>query len=101
MTQAMEKEMNLEEALKEIERLESVIEEKDREIAELRKKKNAGRKKNNAQWQESYDVFVSLYEQGLSMVEIESKVESSRRTLYRYKAYYDALKKGNNESARD
>lgn len=93
--------MNLEEALKEIERLNKVIIEKDREIEELCKKKNAGRKKNNEQWQESYNAFAELYEQGVSMLEIVNKMECSRRTCYRYKAYYEALKKGKDESARD
>ena len=36
--------MNLEEALKEIERLNRIIIEKDREIKKLRSQKNAGRK---------------------------------------------------------
>lgn len=85
--------MNLEEALREIERLKQIIDEKDKEIETLQKKKNAGRKKNNAQWQESYNAFVELYEQGLSMVEIIDKSECSRRTCYRYKSYYDNLKK--------
>lgn len=89
--------MYLEEALKEIERLNRIIEEKDAEIEELRKKKNAGRKKNNAKWQESYNAFVNLYEQGLSMVEIIDKSECSRRTCYRYKSYYDSLMKKRNE----
>lgn len=89
--------MNLEEALKEIERLNQIISEKDKEIEDLRKKKNAGRKKNNAQWQESYNDFVKLYEQGLSMVEIIDKSECSRRTCYRYKTYYDNLMKAKEE----
>ena len=93
--------MKLEEALKEIERLNRVIIEKDREIKRLRSQKNAGRKKNNAQWQESYNAFVELYENGMSRVEIVDKSECSRRTLYRYKAYYEALRKGENESTRD
>lgn len=85
--------MTLEEALKEIERLEKIIQEKDQEIESLRKKKNAGRKKNNAQWQASYDSFVSLYEAGLAMGEIIERSECSRRTCYRYKEYYDRLAK--------
>ena len=83
--------MNLEEALKEIERLNQIISEKDKEIELLRKKKNAGRKKNNAQWQESYNEFVKLYEQGVPMVEIVERSECSRRTCYRYKEYYDKM----------
>ena len=89
--------MNLEDALREIERLNRIIEEKDAEIEVLRKKKNAGRKKNNAQWKESYDAFVALYEQGLTMVEIVEKSECSRRTCYRYKSYYDSLVKKKEE----
>ncbi len=85
--------MTLEQALKEIERLNLVIEAKDKELEDLRKKKNAGRKKNNAQWQASYNAFVELYEQGLTMVEIVERSECSRRTCYRYKTYYDNMKK--------
>lgn len=83
--------MNLEEALVEIDRLNQIIIEKDRELEELRRKKNAGRKKNNAKWQESYKAFVELYEQGIDMVEIVDTLEVSRRTCYRYKSYYDNL----------
>ena len=93
--------MNLEAALKEIERLNRIIAEKDREIERLREQKKAGRKKNNAQWQESYNRFVELYENGMSMVEIIDSSECSRRTLYRYKDYYEDLKKGKDEGTRD
>ena len=89
--------MNLEEALKEIERLNQIIKEKDEELEVLRKKKNAGRKPNNAQWQASYNAFVELYEQGLPMVEIVERSECSRRTCYRYKSYYDNLMKMKNK----
>ncbi len=85
--------MTLEEALLEIERLNKVIEYKNEEIEALKKKKNAGRKKNNEQWQKSYNAFVELYEQGLPMVEIINKSDCSRRTCYRYKEYYDKMKK--------
>ena len=84
--------MTLEEALLEIERLNKVIEYKNEEIEALKKKKNSGRKKNNEQWQKSYNAFVELYEQGLPMVEIVNMSECSRRTCYRYKEYYDRLK---------
>ncbi len=89
--------MNLEEALKEIERLNQIIAERDKEIEELRNKKNAGRKPQNEKWQESYNAFVDLYEQGMSMVEIIEKTEYSRRTCYRYKQYYDNLNKIQND----
>ena len=65
----------------------------------LRKKKNAGRKPNNAQWQASYNAFVALYEQGLPMVEIVERSECSRRTCYRYKSYYDNLMKMKDQEA--
>ena len=91
--------MNLEEALKEIERLNQIIKEKDEELEVLRKKKNAGRKPNNEKWQASYNAFVELYEQGLPMVEIVKRCEASRRTCYRYKSYYDNLMKMNNKEA--
>lgn len=85
--------MTLEEALKEIERLNYIIEDQEKEIEKLRLKKNAGRKPNNAKWQASYNAFVALYEQGLSMAEIVEQSECSRRTCYRYKTYYDNMKK--------
>lgn len=90
--------MNLEEALKEIERLNQIIKDKDEELEVLRNQKKAGRKKNNAQWQESYNAFVNLYEQGMTMVEIIDRLECSRRTCYRYKSYYDSLRKKYNEN---
>jgi predicted DNA-binding transcriptional regulator YafY len=33
------------------------------------------------------------YEKGLSIMEIVDKGDISRRTAYRYKAYYDMMKK--------
>lgn len=83
----------LEEALKEIERLNYIIEDQQKEIEKLRLKKNAGRKPNNEKWQKSYNAFVALYEQGLTMAEIVEQSECSRRTCYRYKTYYDNMKK--------
>ena len=85
--------MTLEEALKEIERLNLIIADQEKEIEKLRLKKNAGRKPNNEKWQKSYNAFVKMYEQGLTMAEIVDKSECSRRTCYRYKTYYDNLKK--------
>lgn len=85
------KNMTLEEAKKEIARLKEIIANQEAELEDLRKRKNAGRKPKNEKWQRSYQEFVDLYEQGLTMVEIAGKVSSSSRTCYRYKAYYDAL----------
>ncbi len=88
-----EETMTLEEALKEIERLNLIIEDQEKEIEKLRLKKNAGRKPNNEKWQKSYNAFVTLYEQGFSMAEIVEQSSCSRRTCYRYKTYYDNMKK--------
>ena len=85
--------MTLEEALKEIERLNYIIEDQQKEIEKLRLKKNAGRKPNNEKWQKSYNAFVELYEQGIPMAKIVAQSECSRRTCYRYKTYYDNMKK--------
>ena len=43
----------------------------------------------------SYNDFVALYEHGLTIMEIVNQGAISRRTAYRYKAYYDGLKKMN------
>ena len=43
----------------------------------------------------SYNDFVTLYEDGLTIMEIVDQGAISRRTAYRYKAYYDELKKMN------
>ncbi len=88
-----EVDMTLEEALKEIDRLNLIIEDQEKEIEKLRLKKNAGRKPNNEKWQKSYNAFVDLYEQGLTMAEIVEQSTCSRRTCYRYKTYYDNMKK--------
>lgn len=85
--------MTLDEALKEIERLNYIIEDQQTEIEKLRQQKTAGRKPKNEKWQASYHAFAALYEQGLSMAEIVEQSDCSRRTCYRYKAYYDNLKK--------
>lgn len=85
--------MTLEEALKEIERLNWIIADQEKEIEKLKQKKNAGRKPFNEKWQKSYNAFVILYEQGLSMAEIIEQSACSRRTCYRYKTYYDNMKK--------
>jgi len=38
--------------------------------------------------------FAAKYEAGMSIMEIVNLGEISRRTAYRYKSYYDALKHG-------
>ena len=41
----------------------------------------------------SYNDFVVKYESGMTIMEIVNQGEISRRTAYRYKAYYDELRK--------
>lgn len=43
----------------------------------------------------SYRDFAVKYEGGMTIMEIVAQGEISRRTAYRYKAYYDELQKNN------
>ena len=40
-----------------------------------------------------YNDFVAGYESGMTMVEIAKRNNVSERTIYRYKAYYNKVKK--------
>ena len=83
----MEKVITLEKALKRIEELEN-------ENAELREnRKLSGRQKHNAKWMAIYNDFVAGYESGMTMIEIARRNNVSERTIYRYKAYYDKMRK--------
>ena len=65
------------------------------EKQELEKYKNrayAGRKKHDSAWMQSYNAFVVQYEKGKTIMEIVEQGDISRRTAYRYKAYYKKLK---------
>ena len=46
----------------------------------------------NGTWR-IYNDFVAKYEKGMPIMEIVSNSDISRRTAYRYKAYYDEMKK--------
>lgn len=41
----------------------------------------------------SYNDFVVKYESGMTIMKIVNQGDISRRTAYRYKAYYDELRK--------
>ena len=58
-----------------------------------RNRKLSGRQKHNAKWMAIYNDFVVGYESGMTMVEIAKRNNVSERTIYRYKAYYDKMKK--------
>jgi len=81
----------LEEALNYIAKLEAENKELRGQLEHYKSAKPAGRKKHNTAWMASYNSFVVDYEKGLSIMEIVDKGDISRRTAYRYKAYYDEL----------
>ncbi|MBE5951953.1 MAG: resolvase [Lachnospiraceae bacterium] len=84
----------LEEALNYISELEAENKALREELEQFRLKKPAGRKKHDETWMASYKDFAIKYEGGMTIMEIVNQGEISRRTAYRYKAYYDELKKG-------
>ena len=83
---------SLEEALSYISQLESENKALREEVERYSAIKPAGRKKHDATWTASYNDFVVKYESGMSIMEIVNQSEISRRTAYRYKAYYDEMK---------
>ena len=89
----MEKSVTLEEALKRIEELEKENAELREELEYYRNRKLSGRQKHNAKWMAIYNDFVIGYESCMTMIEIAKRNNVSERTIYRYKAYYDKMKK--------
>ena len=80
----------LEEALEYISKLEVENKALREELEHYKSRNRAGRKKHDETWQASYYDFVVKYEGGMSIMEIVNQSKISRRTAYRYKAYYDA-----------
>ena len=89
----MDKVINIEEALKRIEELEKENAELREELEYYRNRKLSGRQKHNAKWMAIYNDFVDCYENGMTMIEIARRNNVSERTIYRYKAYYDKMRK--------
>lgn len=85
---------NLEEAMNYISELETENKELRKELEYLRSRKSSGRKKHDESWMRSYNDFAVKYESGMTVMEIVSQGTISRRTAYRYKSYYETLKKG-------
>ncbi len=83
----------LEEALVRIKELEEENKQLLSELEHYRNRNYGGRKKHNEAWMASYNDFVVKYESGMSIMEIVEVSEISRRTAYRYKAYYDEMKR--------
>ena len=87
----------LEDALKRTEELEVENEKLKVELDVYKNRNTGGRKKHDAAWLASYNDFAEKYERGMKIMEIVEQGDISRRTAYRYKAYYDGLKeKGEN-----
>ena len=89
----MEKVITIEEALKIIEELENENAELREELEYYKNRKLSGRQKHNAKWMAIYNDFVDCYENGMTMIEIARRNNVSERTIYRYKAYYDKMRK--------
>ena len=85
--------LTFEEALKRIEELEKEIVVLKAENEMLRNRNFGGRKKHDKAWLSAYNVFISKYESGMTLMEIVSEGGISRRTAYRYLAYYKELQK--------
>ena len=82
----------IEQALEKIAELESENKALREEIERYKNITPAGRRKHDAIWMASYNDFVVKYESGMTIMEIVNQGEISRRTAYRYKAYYDELR---------
>ena len=83
----------LEDALKRIAELEEENAKLKEELKYYKSKKFAGRQKHDEHWMRSYNDFVIQYEGGMTIMEIVNQGAISRRTAYRYKAYYEELDK--------
>ena len=89
----MEKVITLEKALKRIEELENENAKLREELEYYKNRKLSGRQKHNAKWMAIYNDFVAGYESVMTMIEIARRNNVSERTIYRYKAYYDKMRK--------
>ena len=79
---------SLDDALKRIKELEKEVAELKAENEKLRSRNFGGRKKHDEAWIAAYNEFAVKYESGMTLMEIVSEGGISRRTAYRYLAYY-------------
>lgn len=86
---------SLKSALQRIAQLERENEQLRAELEVYKSRNTGGRKKHDEAWMTSYRDFAVKYEGGMTIMEIVAQGEISRRTAYRYKAYYDELQKNN------
>ena len=84
---------SLKSALQRIAQLERENEKLRAERDVYNNRNTCGRKNHDEAWMTSYRDFAVKYESGMTIMEIVAEVEISRRTAYRYKAYYDELQK--------
>ena len=84
---------SLKSALQRITQLEQENEQLRAELEVYKNRNTGGRKKHDEAWMTSYRDFAVKYESGMTLMEIVAEGEISRRTAYRYKAYYDELQK--------
>ena len=88
----------LDEALKIIKELEREVAELKSENETLRNRNFGGRKKHDDAWMSAYNDFILKYESGMTLMEIVAEGDVSRRTAYRYLAYYRELQKITDDS---
>lgn len=89
----MKKIKDWETALKRIDDLEKENIKLKEELEYYKNRKISGRQKHNAKWMAVYNDFVKCYEKGMSLVEIAERNQISERSVYRYKAYYEQIRK--------
>ena len=83
----------LDEALERIKELEKEVAELKAENETLRNRNFGGREKHDEAWMAAYNDFMLKYESGMTLMEIVAEGDVSRRTAYRYLAYYKELQK--------
>lgn len=83
---------SLDEAIIRIKELEKEIADLKIENEKLRNRNFGGRKKHDEAWMNSYKDFVGIIESGKTIMEIVAEGDISRRTAYRYLAYYKDFK---------
>ena len=88
----------LEDALKRIRELEVEVAGLKTENEKLHNRNFGGRKKHDEAWMVAYNDFIVKYESGMTLMEIVAEGEISRRTAYRYLAYYKESQKQKEKS---
>ena len=83
----------LDAALKRIDELEKENAGLKEELAYYTNRKTSGRQKHNAKWLAIYNDFIVCHENGMTLAEIAKRNGISERSVYRYKAYYDEMRK--------